>query len=160
SSNSQCSSLKEIPAGQHGGNFTPLCQVVTKPFKTFQNLTTETRRHGDEAIGIKDEYDRRSTGSEVHLLTYQIIQLPNHPARYIAAETLITKLRLPRIPQKRGSQESGVDALNLSLVSLAAQDAAQLFQGFDDLCGPLRHFIVAEGAFGGLEFCPQQHRIF
>src|SRR5437588_743479 len=103
--------------------------------KTFQNLTMETRRHGDEAIGIKDEYDRRSTGSAVHLLTYQIIQLPSHPTPHIAAQTLIAK--------------SGVGALNLFLVSLAAQGSSLLFQRFDELCGPLRHLVVAKSAFGG-----------
>ena len=43
--------------------------------------------------------------------------------------------------------------------SLGAEGASEAGEGFDDLCGPLREFVVAEGAVVGLEDGAQEEGV-
>ena len=43
--------------------------------------------------------------------------------------------------------------------SLGAEGASEVGEGFDDLCGPLREFVVAEGAVVGLEDGAQEEGV-
>src|SRR5689334_1659589 len=65
-----------------------------------------------------------------------------------APAPLLSLLRCDRSP-------SGIPAN-----SLASQRPTQLFQGTDDLLGPLCHIIVAQRPLVRLEACSEQQRIF